>query len=325
MPLLIALITFGILMLVFLVAYSILANTRNAVRGRLTKYLELPVENAIKPGPIIGNSSQLSSWRELVREFGKYFEWSPWSKVMEQKLVQAGLPLRGGEFAVVCIGAVGLFGILLFVLSGGRILFGLAGGIMGHLIPVFFVRYKINQRAKAFNQQLGDGLILIANSLRTGYSFMQSIEMVSREMPAPISAEFGRTLKEINLGVTTENAMNNLARRIDSEDLDLVVTAVLIQRQIGGNLAEILDNIAGTIRARVKLRGEVKTLTAQGRISGWIVSLLPLAMGIMLYSINPEYLKILFVHPVGMVLVGGAILGQILGLYCIRKIVQIDL
>ena len=177
---------------------------------------------------------------------------------------------------------------------------------------------------RAFNSQLGDALILIANSLRTGYSFMQALDMVAQEMRPPISTEFGRAVKEMNLGVPVENALGNLAKRIDSEDLDLVLTSVLIQRQVGGNLSEVLDNIARTIRERVRIRGEIRTMTAQGRISGIIISLLPIALGLVIYTMNPGYVRVLFVHPIGQLMLGVAVVGQIIGVFVIRRIVDIE-
>jgi tight adherence protein B len=215
--------------------------------------------------------------------------------------------------------------IVFFLLSGGKIMIGMAGGLVGYLVPIYFLRFKIARRAKAFNNQLGDTLTLVANSLRTGYSFMQAVEMVSREMAPPISVEFARILKEMNLGIPTEEALNNMAKRVDSDDLDLVITAVLIQRQVGGNLAEVLDNIANTIRTRIRLKGELKALTAQGRFSGIIVGLLPLIIGTALYALNPEYMRLLFTHPMGKMMLMGAAGSMVLGLLLIRKIVNITL
>jgi tight adherence protein B len=210
------------------------------------------------------------------------------------------------------------------MLSGGLLGFAV-GNFIGCCMPLLFLRIKIKRRAKAFNDQLGDTLILIANALRTGYSFMQAIEMVAREMLPPISAEFGRTLKEMNLGIQTETAMNNMAMRVDSDDLDLVITAVLIQRQVGGNLAEVLESIAGTIRERIRIKGEIRTLTAQGRMSGVIISLLPVALLVALKLINPGYIDLLFTNQVGQMMLGIAIFGQILGVMAIQRIVNIKI
>lgn len=239
-------------------------------------------------------------------------------------MLRAGLPLRGGEFIVLCGGSAILLAILLFLISGGKLLAALIGAAVGVLIPFLLVGIKTAKRMKAFNGQLGDALILIANSLRTGYSFMQAADMVAQEMRPPISTEFSRTVKEMNLGITMENSLENLAKRIDSDDLDLVLTAVLIQRQVGGNLSEVLDNIAKTIRERVRIRGEIRTLTAQGRISGVIVSLLPLGLGLVIYAMNPEYIRLLFVHPAGKLMLGVAVVGQMIGIMIIRRIVNIE-
>jgi Flp pilus assembly protein TadB len=229
------------------------------------------------------------------------------------------------EFMVICAGMALLGGILLLALSGGKVAAAIIGGCGGFLMPRLVLHWKAVRRIRRFNDQLGDALILVANSLRTGYSFLQAIEMVAREMPEPVAGEFARTLKEMALGVTTEQAMNHMARRVDSDDLDLVVTAVLIQRQVGGNLSEVLDNIAGTIRARVKLKGEIRTLTAQGRTSGIILSLLPIVVGFGTYLVNPGYISLLFSHPLGQALVGGAVVSLVLGALFIRRIVNINI
>lgn len=262
-------------------------------------------------------------WRELLRRFSAYFETLELSQSMEHKLIQAGVPLRGAEFLVICLVCACSFALFSFIVSWNLLLFS-AGGVLGFFLPILFLQLRREKRVRDFNRQLGDSLILIANSLRTGYSFLQAVEMVAREMPSPIAEEFARLLKEMNLGVTTENALNNLAKRINSDDLDLVITAVLIQRQVGGNLAEVLDNIAGTIRERVKIKGQIKTLTAQGRVSGIIVSLLPIAIGGVIYVINPGYILVLFTHPVGkMMLVFGAA-SQLVGILVIRRIIAIE-
>lgn len=269
----------------------------------------------------VSNTSQ-AVWRSSVRRLGRHFESKYWSRLIEHKLIQAGLPLKASEFLVICLAVAGCCGII-GLLLGGLILMVL-GLVCGFAVPLVILRVMTERRVKAFNNQLGDCLVLIANSLRTGYSFMQAMQMVSSEMLPPISAEFSRTLREINLGVTTEEALNNMAKRINSDDLDLVLTAVLIQRQIGGNLAEILDNIAGTIRERMKIKGEIKTLTAQGRISGIIVGMLPIGLGLIIHLLNPEYIRVLFATNIGWFMLGCAFFSQILGVFVIRKIVNIE-
>jgi len=268
--------------------------------------------------------AQPTGLRGLLRNFGRYMESPRWNLGLEHRMIRAGVPLRGGEFIVLCGGSALLLSVLLLLAGGGKPIVGVLGAVVGLAIPSILVNIKTTKRMKVFNSQLGDALILIANSLRTGYSFMQAADMVAQEMRPPISTEFARVVKEMNLGVTIENALGNLAKRIDSDDLDLVVTAVLIQRQVGGNLSEVLDNIAKTIRERVRIRGEIRTLTAQGRISGIIISLLPLGLGLVIYLLNPEYIQVLFVHPVGQIMLGVSLAGQVIGILVIRRIVDIE-
>lgn len=325
MLMLIVISTFITTMLLSLFAYHAVTGAKRDVSVRIERYVK---DDTLLPAieskqTISGAASQMTGIRSLISRISKYFDSPYWARIMEHKLIQAGVPLRGSEFAVICISLAIAAALLCAVLSGKPIMV-LSGAAFGYLTPLLVLRIKIQRRMKKFNIQLGDALILIANSLRTGYSFMQSIEMVSREMPAPISIEFGRLLKEMNLGVITEDALNNMAKRMNSGDLDLIVTAVIIQRQVGGNLAEVLDNIAGTIRERVRIKGEIKTLTAQGRISGIIISALPVCVGFLIYVLNPEYIKLLFSHPTGRMMLMGAFVSQLIGIMLIRKIVQID-
>ncbi|MBP2656867.1 MAG: tight adherence protein, partial [Firmicutes bacterium] len=220
MSLLIALITFGAVLVILFGVYYYAMLPGAVIRERLSRYVELPA-------PITSNSPaapppfapEVSVWRAFVRQAGKYFEWSQWSRTIEHKLIQAGLPLRGTEFMAICTLAAVFGGLVMLALSGGGIFCTIGGIMAGYLSPVLVLRIKIAKRVKAFNLELGDALTLVSNSLRTGYSFMQAVEMVAREMPPPISEEFARLLKEMSLGVTTDDAMNNLAKRISSDDL----------------------------------------------------------------------------------------------------------
>lgn len=323
MLLVIGIVLFLNLCVLCLLVYRWQSRDKAAVSARMGSYLEQVVHSESSQGEVQAAAPKLSGWRAVVRRLSSLFEVSDgtWSRRVELRLMQAGVPLKSSEFLVICLAAA-LVGAVLLLRNG--ILGAMMGGIAGYLLPFLFLRIKSKRRAKAFNNQLGDTLLLIANALKTGYSFMQAIEMVSREMLPPISAEFGRTLKEMNLGVPTEEALSNMAGRVDSDDLDLVVTAVLIQRQVGGNLAEVLTNIAGTIRERIRIKGEIKTLTAQGRMSGVIVSLLPIALLLAMRMINPGYIDLLFTHPIGQMMLGAAVIGQLLGIFAIQKIVNIE-
>lgn len=325
MELIIAVAVFVTTLVIIMSVGGYIKAKRQRINERLERYVvqRSSFSETISP-PMAAGSREVNTWRAVLRWLSRYLEAPHWSRSLEHRLIQAGVPLRGSEFVVICLLlATGGF-MVVFILDRGRLSLAVLSGLCGCLLPLMWLRLRVQRRMKAFNSQLGDALILIANALRTGYSFLQAIEMVSREMLAPIAIEFGRLLKEMNLGVTTEDALNNLAKRVDSDDLELVITAVLIQRQVGGNLAEVLDNIAGTIRERVKIKGEIKTLTAQGRMSGLIIGMLPVVLTIVIYIVNPSYIELLFTHPAGKLMLAGAVVSQILGVLFIRRIVNIE-
>ena len=322
MILLISVSVFLTLSAIVLLVYQLATAQQRQVAARLEQVAR--GEQAVVTKTSAYQEEEPTAIRRLLRSFGRYLESPRWDLSLEMRMLRAGLPLRSGEFIVLCFASATLLAMLFLLLGGGQLVAGVTGAVAGFFFPFILVNMKIARRMKAFNGQLGDALILIANSLRTGYSFMQASDMVAQEMRPPISSEFSRAVKEMNLGVTIEDALANLGKRINSEDLDLVLTAVLIQRQVGGNLSEVLDNIARTIRERVRIRGEIRTLTAQGRISGIIVSLLPVVLGLVIYLLNPEYVKLLFVHPVGKIMLGVAGLGQVIGIIVIRRIVDIE-
>ena len=322
MILLISISVFLTLSAIVLLVYQLATAQQRQVAARLEQMAR--GEQAVVAKTSAYQEEEPTGIRRLLRSFGRYLESPRWDLSLEMRMLRAGLPLRSGEFIVLCFASATLLAMLFLLLGGGQLVAGVTGAVAGFFFPFILVNMKIARRMKAFNGQLGDALILIANSLRTGYSFMQASDMVAQEMRPPISSEFSRAVKEMNLGVTIEDALGNLGKRINSEDLDLVLTAVLIQRQVGGNLSEVLDNIARTIRERVRIRGEIRTLTAQGRISGIIVSLLPVVLGLVIYLLNPEYVKLLFVHPVGKIMLGVAGLGQVIGIIVIRRIVDIE-
>ncbi|MHB9093461.1 MAG: type II secretion system F family protein [Eubacteriales bacterium] len=261
-------------------------------------------------------------WKTTFHEASKMFAAKSFTKKMEIELMRADLPLRGEEFVMINFLVMAGLGLLLILITRNAIL-GWLGVVTGFILPRVLVKRTKLKRIQKFNSQIGDALVVISNSLRAGFSFLQAIELISREMPSPICDEFARTLREMNLGTPTEEALLNLITRIESEDLDLVITAVLIQRQVGGNLAEVLDGISHTIRERIRIKGEIKTLTAQGRISGIIVGALPLAIGLVLSVINPKYIGALFTNPVGWAMLITGAISMMIGIALIKKIVDI--
>ncbi len=238
------------------------------------------------------------------------------------QLARADLKLTVGEFIVLSVTiAIGL-ALLFYIMQ--RYFFIPVGLLMGFFAPRWYASYRQGQRLKAFNDQLADALNLIVNSLRAGYSTLQAMEVISHEMPAPISQEFGRVVMELQLGVAFDTAMLNLLRRVPSEDMDLVVTAMSVQREVGGNLAEVLDAITFTIRERIRIKGEIKVLTAQGKYSGYIITALPFALGGFIYFSNPDFIAPLFNDPCGWMMLGVAAVMIALGYFVINKIVSIE-
>lgn len=263
------------------------------------------------------------SWKQLLSLTSKIFAARNTSQKLEKNILRAGIPLKGEEFLALNLLSCLAFGIIAVLLIGDifAVIVLAAAGLM---LPRIVLNIMIKRRIKSIENQIGNALSSMANSMRAGHSFLQSMEMISREMPDPIAGEFKKTLREIYLGTSTQQALENMNKRIGSEDLDLIITAILIQRQVGGNLAEVLDNISETIRERLRINGEIKTLTAQGKISGLTIALLPIALGIIFFIINRDYIMTLFMHQIGIVLIAAGIIAQIIGIILIRKVVQIE-
>ena len=291
------------------------------VRSRMQSLQNAPKneENEAKEG---GKKILLGA-EKIITLFGKILERRGIIKPLEDKMLKASIPLRGEEYLILWLLSTIIPGSLLFLVTR-KLLSGLVICFIGFFVPPFLVKRAEQKKIKKFNQQLVDALSIISNSLRAGHSFMQAIELVSKEMPDPIRKEFRQTFREISLGTTLEEALHKLGRRVASHDLDLIITAVLIQRQIGGNLAEVMDNISDTIRDRIRIQGEIKTLTAQGRLSGLVIAFIPVFLiGIMLL-LNPEYLMPLFKSSIGLMMFSAGIIGEIIGVILIKKIVTID-
>lgn len=243
------------------------------------------------------------------------------------ELAQADIKLRPAEYITITIGSSLVFGLLGFII-GRSFIFGLVFLVVGVFVPRVYVRRAQKSRLKKFDNQLGDMLNLMVNGLRAGFSTLQAMEAVSREMPPPISDEFHRVVQEMQLGIPMEEALEHMLRRIQSEDLDLVITAINVQREVGGNLAEILDVISYTIRERVRIKGEIAALTAQGRATAWVISMLPLVLMGLLYVVNREYFMQFFDPEtrgcgIPLLIVAGTMVGS--GFFITQKIVDIDI
>jgi tight adherence protein B len=242
---------------------------------------------------------------------------------LEAKLEQAGLPMKAGEFVAltaVCAVAGGVLGAFLL----GNIFVALLFAVAGSLIPYAWLLRARSQRQKRMAEQLADVLSILASSLRAGHSFLQALDQVANEIKDPSAAEFHRVVSEIRLGRSVDDAMLEMADRIGSEDMRWAVMAVNIQRQVGGNLAEVLDIVANTVRERAYIHRQVRVLSAEGRISIGILAVLPVGIFFYLMLVNPEYVSTLFTHPIGriMLLAGAALMAA--GIYVMTRIVKID-
>lgn len=273
-----------VILLVIGVVVSI-SSERSMVEQRLKNYLD-------EGRPIVENTAD----RSIITDWlNRRVEKSSFGDRIARDLARADLKLKVAEyFALFVIAAVA--GALLFGLLGGFQHWAsfVIGAILGLFAPRFYIKRLQGLRLRRFNEQLSDMLNLMVNGLRAGYSTMQAMEAVSKEMPQPMCDEFRRVVQEMQLGITMEAALNNLLRRIPSDDLDFVITAINVQREVGGNLSEILDIISFTIRERVRIKGEIRVLTSQVRASGTLLALIPAGLALMLWFINPEYLMSFF-------------------------------
>ena len=312
----------------FALVFALLALERAITKERRQVYNRLKGITAQNSKVIGDNDSSERGHRldikEILHNTGKIFAGEGVTKRLENELIKADIPLRGEEYLTLRIISAIVPGSVVMLLTD-QLIFSLLIYVLGTILPQIFVSIAQQKKLKKFNYQLIDSLAIMSNALRAGYSFMQAVELVSREMPKPIGKEFARTFREINLGTTTEEALHNLGKRIASDDLELIITAVLIQRQIGGNLAEILDNISHTIRERVRIQNEIKTLTAQGRISGLVIGLMPLVLVLLLFFINPGYMTPLFSTPVGIAMLAGGAFSELIGVLIIKKIISIEI
>lgn len=239
------------------------------------------------------------------------------------QLARADLKITVGEFIAATAILVIFAGGAAYVLKRDLIV-TVGAGLVGFFAPRFYIRTLHNRRLRVFNNQLADAINLMVNGIRAGYSILQAMEAVSRDMGPPIAVEFNRVVQEVQLGLPMEQALNNMLRRVPSDDLDMLITAVSVQREVGGNLAEVLDSISYTIRERVRIKGDIRALTAYGRGAGTMLSAIPVILSVVIYLINPEFISLLFVHPCGWIMLGVAVLGVISGFLVIRKIVNIE-
>ncbi len=292
-------------------------------RGRYQQRLdELLQENVTA-----GNESRPESFKQvsglIVQSVSRLFATKSVTERIQQQLLSAGIPLRAEEYISICLGLILVLPVLVYLLTHNFWL-AIVAVIIGCVLPGMYVNRQKEQRMQSLNQQLGDALVVMANALRAGFGFQQAMDSVRKELPPPISMEFSWTLREMNLGFSTEAALLNLTERVQSDDLDMVVTGIIIQRQVGGNLAQILDNISATIRERARIKREVRVLTAQGKLSGILIALLPVFLIAAMLVINPAYFNALIHDSRGIVMLIAAGVMELVGFIVIRRLTNID-
>lgn len=273
----------AVILLIIGVVVSITVDRRAAEMNRLGKYIE--DEELL---------SERDRARPLVDWLNNRVERSTLGERISNSLSRADLKFKPGEFVFFTIISSVLVGFVLWYIGGKNIVVLLIGAAIGLYLPNLYVKSQQSKRLIKFDQQLPDMLNLMVNGLRAGFSTMQAMEAVSKELPAPICDEFRRVIQEMQLGVSMERALENLLIRIPSDDLDLTITAINVQREVGGNLAEILDSISYTIRERIRIKGEIRVLTTQVMYSGRFLSMLPLFVIGILYLLNREYIMEFF-------------------------------
>ena len=321
---------------IFMIAIGVATSgSGSGVSARLERYAS--AKQTGKPeGAGQGGIADLLQQSVALAQLNRVVEQRDFGANLARDLARADLRLKPSEYLAIWAGSIIGIPLLFLVFSLGLPALRspialLAGVFLGFILPRFWLSRRKAGRLNAFNKQLPDTITLLANGLRAGSSFLQAVELVVRESRPPMSTEFSRVIREVNLGLPFEQAMENMVRRVRSDDLELLATAINIQHTVGGNLAEILDSIAFTIRERVRIKGEIRTLTAQQRMSGYVVGFLPIGLAGFLFVAAPHFMDPMFAKPpealglpLGMVIlfIGGFMM--FIGFMLIRRIVDIE-
>lgn len=276
-----------------------------------------------KPLPIT-NEGQKGRWFDPILEtLGRLLSGRSFTASMATDLARANLPLTVPEFVLVHL-AVSLVLLILVLVFTRQLLFALAAAILGLFLPRMYIRRREAKRVILFQDQLPDVLTLLVGSLRSGYGITIAMDTVAKQMPPPAGEEFGRVVREVGLGMSVTQALQNLVRRIKSDDLDLMVTAIAIQYEVGGNLATILETISGTIRERIRLKGQLRVLTAQQGLQRTILTILPVALGAVVYTMNPDYISALFTPGWTLIIPIAAVILEITGYFVMGKLGKVE-
>lgn len=319
MDALLAIIAVTVLLAVFSFVVGLRTTRRSAMESRLETFRadgEGEVAAAEDTGPVL-----------KVKKSGGVFGLFGGSEQVALSLERAGVPLRVGEYyAIRYAAALGLFILpILFSRNMFGFILAIGTGIFGYSLPAIWLGAKRSSRAKKMDAQLVEALGMVSNSLKSGYGLMQSFEFAAGQLDPPLATELKRMMRDANLGMSGEDAMRALGERVGSPDLDMVLTAINIQRAVGGNLSEILEGVAFTMRERERIRGEIVTLTSQQRMTGIVIGGLPIGMGLLFMLINPDYMGLLFTTTGGRIMLVAAVVLEFLGAMSMKRILAIDI
>jgi len=322
---------------IFLIAIGIATSGNGSgVSARLERYASARESGKSATSSGQGGLAELLEKSVALAQLNRVVEARDFGANLAREIARADLKLKPSEFLGIWAASIVGIPLLFIVFSLGlpalrSPLALIIGAFIGFMLPRFWLGRRKGGRLGAFNKQLPDTITLLANGLRAGSSFLQAVELVVRESRPPVSTEFGRVIREVNLGLPFEQAMENMVRRVRSEDLELMATAINIQHTVGGNLAEILDSIAYTIRERIRIKGEIRTLTAQQRLSGYVVGFLPIGLAGFLFVAAPNFMAPMFQNPpealglpLGVVILAFGGFMMFIGFLLIRKIVDIE-
>lgn len=319
-------VLYGLLFVSFLVGYWVI--------GKVLFKRELLVQKMMQEHVLTDGTKQTKldlqlkrkpedKLKDIAGKFGTFGVFGTLSKNLKEELRRADIPLRAEEFVGFSL-LISILCAILSIISTRSVGLTLIVLLIAMMVPFLIIRMMQKRRTNKFNDQLVDMLTVTANSLKSGYSFQQAIQMIASETPPPMSVEFNRLLREISLGMDTEEALQGLNERMNSKDLDLILTAIMIQRQTGGNLAEILEGISSTIRDRIQVKREIMTITGQARASGYVLMGLPVVLAIMLGMMSPEIYQFALSTTEGLVAVGVIVFFQVISALLIRIIVNIE-
>ncbi|HEY7590988.1 MAG TPA: type II secretion system F family protein [Candidatus Limnocylindrales bacterium] len=306
----------------------------SGISARLERYAAGRDQKAAAAGQ--GGLADILAQSAALTQLNKVVEQRDFGANLAREIARADLKLKVSEFLGIWAGSIVGTPMLFVALSLGLPALRspvalLVAALLGFIMPRMWLTRRKSGRLRAFDKQLPDTITLIANALRAGSSFLQAIELVVRESRPPVSTEFGRVIREVNLGLPFEQALENMVRRVRSDDLELMATAISIQHTVGGNLAEILDSIAYTIRERIRIKGEIRTLTAQQRLSGYVVGFLPIGLAGFIFVAAPKFFDPMFANPpgilglpAGIIIMAFGLFMMFIGFMLIRKIVDIE-